>query len=138
MDGDHTMKLMSMAITQKFQQPHFKVQETQQLQTDSQYVKLKKTLPLATLAPKFICLARPASQHMTDTPILAAMAFVLRLADLLERQMVLALCLHSSEFHNFAECHKVASKQSSDLTCHGCLHQQQGSHAEEGSRTEQR
>ncbi len=65
------------------------------------------------------------------------MDFVLHLADLLERQMVLALCLRSTEFHTFVECNTVALKQSPDLTCHGCLHQQQRSHAEEDSRTEQ-
>lgn len=66
------------------------------------------------------------------------MDFVLHLADVLEKQMVLALHLRSTEFHAFAEGNKMASRQLSDLTCHGCLHQQQGSHAEEDPRTEQR
>jgi hypothetical protein len=66
------------------------------------------------------------------------MDFVLHLADMLGRQMVQALRLCSTEFHSFVECNTVASKESPGLTCHGCLHQQQGSHAEEDSRTEQR
>ena len=52
--------------------------------------------------------------------------------------MVPALRLHSNELQTFAESKKVASKQLPDLTCHGCLHQQQGSHVEEDLRTEQR
>ena len=66
------------------------------------------------------------------------MDFVLHSADLLQRQMVPALRLHSNELQTFAESKKVASKQLPDLTCHGCLHQQQGSHVEEDLRTEQR
>ncbi len=66
------------------------------------------------------------------------MDLVLQLANWLGRQTVLALCLRSTEFHTFVGCNTVPSKQLPDLTCHGCLRQQQGSHAEEDSRTEQR